>query len=74
MTLTYHLIYITKVRLCISNKCYDIVKLLFYLIKNVKMTFEGFVWFNSSLVIGSSLTAIIAETQWFCVHNRWFNF
>jgi hypothetical protein len=41
MTPTYHLIYITKVRLCISNKCYDIVKLLFYLIKIVKMTLEG---------------------------------
>lgn len=61
MTPTYHLIYITKIRRCISNKCYDIVKLLFHLIKNVKMTFEGAVWFNSSLVIGSLPTVIIAE-------------
>ena len=61
MILTYHLIYITKVRLCISNKCYDIVKLLFYLIKIVKMASEGVVWFNISLVVGSLPTVIIAE-------------
>lgn len=32
MTLTYYLIFITKIRRCISNKCYDIVKFYYKLV------------------------------------------